>query len=151
MPSVHPGENNQAAGDIELDEFVAGLLDRRRDAHPDDLDAAGVTFSHPAFCLGLTLATRLQHRCGSTRQHACVGSMNPTAHDGDLDGHRHLDNRSSRFDDLVYDVAATVPAGTHITVTVTISSRLVDPRRRQQRCRRRVIVGVGAQPDDLHR
>ncbi len=142
-PVVLPGQFNQPAGDVYLEEtllgfFTAGSTITLTVATP------GVTFSQPprAFISGGTFAL---FNAGNTN---VIAAMNP----GLTTATWTVNTTSAAptevyFWNFIYDVAASVPIGTYVDLTATVSTgKVIDPTTVNNAVVGRVIVGIGATP-----
>jgi hypothetical protein len=142
-PVVLPGENNQGAEDVNLEETFAGFF-TSGSTITLTIATAGVTFSHPPKA-HIDGGTTTLFNAGNTD---VVAQMNPA-----LTTATWTVNTTSaaatfvHFFDFDYDVAASVPIGTHVSLTASVSTgKVIDPTTVANAVVGRVLVGVGATP-----
>ncbi len=136
--TVVPGENNQPAGNLSVTERVgsAGFL------------SAGTTLTFTIATAGVTFSTAPSASITSGTLTGTVGVMTP-----DLKSVTWTIATASAVPATLtvtgirYDVAASVPAGTQVSVGLVLSGgKVVTPTSRSNAVVGRVVVGVGATP-----
>ena len=136
QPTVIPGENNQDAGDLSVTERTAGFL------------SAGTTLTFTIATAGVTFSHAPNGVITSGALTGAVGVLSP-----DLKSVTFTINTASvaaatlTVSNIDYDVAASVPIGTSVSVGLVLSgSKVVTPTSRSNAVVGRVVVGIGATP-----
>jgi hypothetical protein len=144
--SVFPGEPNQIAGNLSITERTAGFISVGRTI-TFTIDTAGVVFSNTPnfFDNDATFAVSGGALSADRRSVSYTVTTASTAPVTFTLG----DNPATLLvnESILYDVAASVPSGTNVTVTATVTGRVVVPTSRVNAIVGRIFTATSPAPN----